>query len=357
MDEFLSSQNSLKIFVACNRMLNEKFNVSLSNDKLEELITKVTNHVSKEYANSHTNISELNTITLSKIKGIYEKFREKDIISKQSPTVKKEYSVENEISDEKMINLKLKELEKKRSIIPVYEETIETSQQNDDNIITTNTPSVSFTLQPSISQKSLYQTYVINSAKRDWIKYPVINGFKESFTINTKDFMIFPHIVILPHYISSITPYIKLEISNEIQSLFYIFSIDQTNNNWDKWKTMENIENISLDRGNWQFKLYDLHDQIIDMGEDRIPIDEVSEHNDNFKIKLNSNKFKTGCTLCIYLNSNRFIYEKIIKVQDETLEILEISNSNKLKTDDLINAVVLNTSMQYSIIMNYIPNI
>ena len=238
------------------------------------------------------NVGELNTITLSKIKGIYEKFIEKENINKaiesNAQPKSSDYSLENEFSDETMINLKLKELEKKRSIIPVYEEATQLETFESD-INTKHTPSVSFTLQPNISQKSLYKSMVFNSATRDWIKYPYINGFQKQIDINTKNYLLFPGNLILPHFISMTTPFIKLKISNDMQSNMYIFTLFQENSLWDVWKTCDDIENILLDSGIWKLTIFDLYDNEIQIGNDAINIDEVAVlSNNNLKIKLNT---------------------------------------------------------------------
>lgn len=358
MDEFFSSQNSIKIFVACNRMLNDKFNVSLSKEKLEELIKKVSQHIYKEYQHADKNVGELNTITLLKIKGIYEKFIEKENINNAieltTQTKSSEYSLENEFSDETMINLKLKELEKKRSIIPVYEEATQLETFESD-ISTKHTPSVSFTLQPNISQKSLYKSMVINSATRDWIKYPYINGFQKQIDINTKNYLLFPGNLILPHFISMTTPFIKLEISNDMQSNMYIFTLFQENSLWDVWKTCDDIENILLDSGIWKLTIFDLYDNEIQIGNDAINIEEVAVlSNNNLKIKLNTEDLQKESILCIHLKKGKQIFEKITETDKNSFEI---TNSNNIKIDELISSVVMNTCQQFSLIINYIPNV
>jgi Sec-independent protein translocase protein TatA len=80
MSDYTSQQNLLIIKLACKRMLSDKYNVVLTDVKLEELIRKISNLVIQEFRDNVNNmgVNELNTITLSKIKQIFQKYQEKE---------------------------------------------------------------------------------------------------------------------------------------------------------------------------------------------------------------------------------------------------------------------------------------
>ena len=184
MSDYTSQQNLLIIKLACKRMLSDKYNVVLTDVKLEELIRKISNLVIQEFRDNVNNmgVNELNTITLSKIKQIFQKYQEKEA---QEQIQSKETQVKyTESIDEDMINLKLKELEKTRSVAPVYSDNAEVEKPTDITNSTVNTPAVSFTLHPNISKSSLYKSFIINSATRDVVKQPVANSLVQNVALN-----------------------------------------------------------------------------------------------------------------------------------------------------------------------------
>jgi len=372
MNDFLSVQNKSMIKIACGRMLFDKFELKLSDEKIDDLINKVSQLVQNEYRNSSSGVTELNTITLSKIKNIYQKFRDREVTNIVNNTFEpntindlNQEPIDNisivekrdGILDDNVMNFRLKELEKKRAITPVYYDKVDTLMSSgNEEVSSVKTPSVSFTLQPNIAKQSLRKTFVINTAKRDWKKNPKVNDMKMIVPFTATEYLLFPEILMLPSHVSQSTPFVRLEISNGNMKTNYIFTLLQKNVKWDKWSTSNDIENTALDSQNWYLKLYDLFDNEIDLGTDDIVIQEVEKIDGGFKLKINTQCFDNASVVNISTYTNRVVQESILNIESDN-SLLFITNKNQLKMEDFIGSVAMNTNNQYCLIINYVENI
>jgi hypothetical protein len=381
MNDFLTNQNKSIVKFACNRMLTDKFALNLSDEKINDLIEKVSHLVENEFKNSNLSVTELNTITLSKIKNIYQKFREKEkhnLINSQNlnslqnqvlvdTDTKNEVidssSVEHsttspELLDDNVINFRLKELEKQRSITPVYYEKNANSTQplTGNEVSYTNTPSLSFTLQPNITKQSLRKTFIINTASRDWKNLPIVNDMKTVVSLSPNEYLLFPEVLILPSFVSNMTPFVRLQISNGNMKINYIFTLLQQSTKWDKWSTCINVENIMIDSPNWCIELYDLFDNKLNLGSDDVAIEEVEQLQDGFKLKMNVSGFHKGDVIHICTRRISIICEYITHVDVEN-SCLNITNQSNSKIDHFINSIAMNTNNQYSLLISYTANV
>ena len=59
MEDYKNIQNVAILNIACTKMLKEKFNIILTDDKIEKLITEISNEVIKECESMNLNIKEL----------------------------------------------------------------------------------------------------------------------------------------------------------------------------------------------------------------------------------------------------------------------------------------------------------
>jgi len=71
MEDYKHVQNLYILGTACNKMLKEKFNITLSDEKMQILIEEVSREVLTEYGSIQLKTHQLNNITLSKIKNMY----------------------------------------------------------------------------------------------------------------------------------------------------------------------------------------------------------------------------------------------------------------------------------------------
>lgn len=351
MDIYVESKNKETLNKACYKMLQEKLNLILQNEELNSIIQQVSDEIIEEYKNNDLKISELNTLTLSRVKQICEK-KIFEVNDKQLQN-----DMKKQILDDDILNLRLKELETRRKIIPTFSKDIEIKneevQQNNTNIQQTSLHNpISITLPENI-QKS-YKSFIINSLNRDWTKYPTKNFTKFNVAIDIHKHVFYPYCLCFPQTIKNITPYVLVNISDGSKNLFYTFTCCTVLSNWDIWKPIDNIEHIDLSKDIWSIKLYDFTNKELDLGKDNIDIIEVSQDEENFLLKLNSNDFFIKNDIVRIKNFHGITYDKIVLDYNENSKILTISDKeNEFVINDFINAKLLILKNQFSFIIKY----
>ena len=381
MEDYKHSLNLMKLGNACNKMLREKFNVIIPDDQINILIEDISNEVLTEYGAIKLTTNQLNNITLSKIKSLYEKMNIQQVpvapntpssqdthtsqssLNNYNTTIDREKFFSSDILDDDVLTFKLKELEARRKVIPSY--SIESSdigsEEPKNNIIYKANP-ISITL-PSVVNTSQYKNFIINSINRDWNRNPYRNFIKFNISIDTNANIFYPQCICFPSFVKNITPYVLMNISDDTRNLFYSFVCKESykDSKWDSWYPTENVENISLQNKSWSIKFYDFMNNELDLGADNIPIIEANIHDGHkFVLKFNldeisnDNNFKINDILCIRTYSGKIYYKKItdyIKASTNIITILD--DKNELVIDDFINSKILNTNNQFSFIIKY----
>jgi hypothetical protein len=390
MEDYKHVQNLHILSSACDKMLREKFSITLAEDKMYSLIEGVSKDVLSEYASMQLQAHQLNNITLSKIKNMYLLQQPKQNLAVQqqpsqpiqeSPT-KQHTQDTNTVSnvvhalDDDVISHKLKELEARRKIIPNYSclnenhEEIYESATPQQNIIYKANP-ISITL-PSINDKIHYKNFIINSINRDWARNVQRNNIKFNISIDVYANTFYPQCICFPGFVKNITPYVLMNISDNTKNIFYSFTCDNKmyqDSKWDTWYPVEDVENISLQNKSWSIKFYDFMNNELDLGSDNMSVLEVSSKKEKeytLKILLDAhsydNNFKINDIMCIRTYNGKTYNKKIINYikaerdSDQVNEMTIIDDNNELVIDDFINSKILNTKNQYSFIIKYCFN-
>lgn len=396
MEEYVHSKNTLMITFACGKMLQEKFKITIGQDKLDSIIQVVRSEVIKEYASLQLSILELNNITLTKVKKLFEK---QDNIPAQ---------IESSILDDDELNLKLKELEARRKIVPKYNEIDKSLQSTSDSQgqmqsqnglsngpqgtqglnglqgpqglnglqgtqgmqgmqgpqglnVPQHATNVIYTLSSPIENNITYKTFIINSLNRDWNKNPQRNNIKFNMNVDIQHNIFYPYCVCFPSYVGQMTPYVLMDISDSSKHIVYTLVCEQPtlNSKWNKWTSLQDVDDITLNDKLWSIKFYDYCNNELDLGFDNIPVLEVSKENNIFYLTLNIHKlshdakFKYQDVISLRAYNSKVFLKKVV-AYDEGKGILSIiDDKNELELEDFINSKIMNMSNQYSIIIKY----
>jgi hypothetical protein len=392
MEDYRHIQNLMVLANACQKMLKEKFYITLSEDKLHILIDEISKEVLLEYGAIKLRTNQLNNITLSKIKQLYEtKMNQVQNNTSSSPntgstgsngtvttsgtgsgpvstsTINNGLIIEKDILNDDMISHKLKELETRRKIIPNYAEpTLDTteSQSPNQNIIYKSNP-ISITL-PSMQEKTLYKNFIINSLNRDWSRNTSRNNIKFNITVDMNTNIFYPQCILFPKYIKNMTPYVLMSITDHFKSIFYSFVCKSGNDaKWDTWYTVDDVENISLQNKSWSIKFYDFMNNELELGHDNISVIEVTKNANKYllKIQLNANSYDNNFSIndiiCIRTYNGKVYNKQIIdyikceRNSDNINTIVIEDENNELCIDDFMDSKILNTNNQYSFIIKY----
>jgi len=407
MEEYKSIQNIAILNMACSKMLKDKFNISLSNENIDKLLNEISSEIENEYCSLSTiTLHELNNMTLSKIKKIYQNY-----IAHASPTSKNSeqnsdttpetpiattHTVastisattsssiqtikdnENEVLDDDYINYKLKELETKRRIIPKInfiqdehsqqsnikevnikdaniKDSREKNNKNSDNIYKHNPISITIP-QSSINNNHLYKNFIINSLNRDWLKNPNRNNIRCNVSIDINKNILYPQCICFPKFVKNLTPYILMNINDGTKNVFYTFVCVSSfqDSRWDIWNPVDNIENIVLNNKLWILKFYDFCNNELNLGNDAINVLEVSKIDEKLyeiRIDADDNNYMDGDNILIKMNNNNINTFKIKKYNTSLITIFH--ETKIINIDDFINSKILNIYNQYSLIIKY----
>jgi hypothetical protein len=309
IDEFKGEKNRNLIIQASNKMLLDKYNLSLRTDLLISIINTIISSMSKDaiLMNNTIKLMELNTITLAKMKDYIIKNLETinaanstnnniDIterpdnniaisaISANSVQSSQEsqaaqaaqaaqatqnynedyiYNKTDILTNEELL-IRVKEYEHKRIISNSILANIENNlviSSTDNNVANANINAANAAnaanIIPEIMEKVLTsintnvnteinkKTLIINSFSRDWINNPNRNKLTFSVNIDLQNNIIEPLKVLFPKYIKDITPYIILVITDNHKTFKYTFLYSKTSGKWDIWKLVNKDNNIN----------------------------------------------------------------------------------------------------------------
>lgn len=403
MDDFLNIQNKAILVLACSKMLKEKYNITLTDENLNNLLDENIKEIVKECSDMDLKLNELNNLILSKIKtNIYKKIiatspskkRDTSIVysdsdaslnnsiqnspsedtspqSVNNTTIKQVLEDNDCILDNDLISYKLKQLEMRRNTtqniprdLPNYTQTFDSGVDNSirNKKSYNNQVPLSINIPPAEKPK-MYKNFIINSLNRDWHNNPSRNNIKFNISIDMKNNIFYPECICFPAFVKNITPYILMMLSDGVKNIFYTFTVSAASGNkWDIWKPFDNTDNIILNNKSWQVKFYDFTNQELDLGNDNTVIQKVNyENNDiNLLIYLEDdsieNNFYTNDMVYIQINNKKNISKKIKnykKIEDNVYSMLIENSNNNLKLEDFIDSKILNLNNQYTFIIKY----
>ena len=257
-------------------------------------------------------------------------------------------TLNSSIIDNDILNNKIREMELiRKSSTPII-----TTNLNEIPLINDNdNQQVYIQNQQIVPQK--FKTFVINSLNRDWNNNPNRNNIKVNIPINNNDYYIYPDCLCLHENIKEITPYIIMNISDNIKNYQIIFICNIQNGNWDIWRpSNDNYFDIDLNKKIWTLTLFDHNNQELNIGFDNISIIEINNHNNHYyKFKLeNDHNLNKNDIITIKLYNGTKIKSKIIDIIDNNY----IINKNNIKIDEFINSNILNDMKQFSFIIKYV---
>jgi hypothetical protein len=350
MNEYISQQNLTVLSCACGKMLKDKYSMTLPEKKLNQLIIEVSNSISREYSNKDLSINELNNISLSKIKQLASN------IQKQPEQVQSTSKTDASSLDDDLINIKLRELEARRRVVPVYESSTVAKPQQPQHpqpLQQLQQQPVSFTLPKT---EIIYKTIVINSLNRDWSKNPHRNNLSFTMSLELQNYVLYPDCVCFPHWVRNMSPYVLLNLFDGFKNVIYtLVCASQQSSKWDVWRPSENVENINLQDKLWTIRFYDFLNNELDLGIDNISINQVYKSSSTSYVlevpHFKDNPVYKNDYIAIRISNGKVYSKKIIDL--EGCKITIDDSKNELCIADFINATILSASDQFSLIIKY----
>ena len=372
IDDFKSDKNRNLIIQASNKMLADKYKLSLNTEILINIINSIITSMSKDaiLMNNTIKLMELNTITLAKMKEYVNKnidsintannnITDNPLLANNNnnPPVEntgnnvdlnnEEYNSKKEITNEELL-IKVKDYENNRlisnSVFANIENDIEaTSRNNTDtnmNVIPEIIEKVLTTINSNINTNINKKTLIINSYSRDWIINPHRNTLSFTINIDLQNNIIEPLKILFPLYVKNITPYIILVITDNHKTFKYKFLYSKTSGNWDIWKLISkdnNINNIiKLTNKNWKIHFLDYLNNILDLGKDDIKISNINDYKLN---NYDNNDNNDNTNIDSYINTNIdniLMPPKIIPKETKKINLYEINidYSNIIEYDE-----------------------
>ena len=364
MEEYKNVQNLTMVSCACANMLAEKFNVRLPEERLKTLIHEVSKDIISEYGDVQLKVKELNNITLSKIKNMYQiqtspPNSDPPVISKersfsqpsqtshinQAAQVTQQTENQNNVLDDDTISHKLKELEARRKIIPSVNDvnnmwktidSVDSATHTTTHSTTHSTPHsaislpisnsfkpnpISITLPSNMNNKLHYKNFIINSLNRDWEKSPGRNFIKFNISFDLYNNVFYPQCICFPKHIKNITPYVLMKISDVSKSIFYSFTclVSNVDSKWDVWYPVDDVESISLQNKAWSITFHDFTNNELDIGADSIQVIEASKRSKNGTNGTNgtnkTNIFTLKIKLDMHSYDNNFMINDIVYIK------------------------------------------
>lgn len=356
MDSYRDKANASMLKSACAKMLHERCNVIMKETDLDSLLSRVSAEVENEYAGMRLKISELNNITLTKMKNTYQQESKHIADPIQRPIEQNKDTIpkpKEQYLDDDMMNHKLKELETRRQVIPTYaEDTQEQHKEAQDTVYKSNP--ISITIPPSVNDRPNYKSFIINSLNRDWCKFPKRNTIKFTMSLDVERFTFYPHCICFPKFVKTITPYVIIDISDGTKNVMYTLTCGKVLENWDTWYPIDCVEKIGLKKNVWTVKMYDFTNNELDLGSDAISVVEVSKRDGTFVLKahgIGDCSLKRGDRIHIRCFNGNIITRNIESYDDEKKEMSIVSND--LLAEDFINSKLLVLKDQLSLIVKY----
>ena len=373
IDDFKSDKNRNLIIQASNKMLADKYKLSLNTEILINIINSIITSMSKDaiLMNNTIKLMELNTITLAKMKEYVNKnidsintannnITDNPLLANNNnnpPIVNtgnkvdlnnEEYNSKKEITNEELL-IRVKDYENNRiisnSVFANIENDLEAFSQNNANananananVIPEIIEKVLTTINSNINTNINKKTLIINSYSRDWIINPHRNTLSFTINIDLQNNIIEPLKILFPLYVKNITPYIILVITDNHKTFKYNFLYSKTSGNWDIWKLISkdnNINNIiNLTNKNWKIHFLDYLNNILDLGKDDIKISNINE----YKLNKYDNYDNTSIDSNINTNiDNILMPPKIIPKETKKINLYEINidYSNIIEYDE-----------------------
>ena len=331
VDDFKSEKNKNIIIQASNKMLLDKYKLSLSPDVLLNIINTIIASMCKDaiLMNNTIKLMELNTITLAKMKDYINKNIDSinelssigvapsiaslennvnNIYNDMSDTNSNNIDLSNEESNSRKdiltndeLLIRVRDYENSRTISNTVLANIENNiELNTNNVPSTNNANIN--IIPDIINKVLTtintntnkKTLIINSFSRDWISNPLRNKLFFTVNIDLQNNIIEPLKILFPKYVKNITPYIILVITDNHKTFKYNFLYSKSAGAWDIWKLINkdnNINNnINLANKNWKIHFLDYLNNELDLGKDDIKISNINDYKMN-KYDNNDNNY------------------------------------------------------------------
>jgi hypothetical protein len=184
----------------------------------------------------------------------------------------------------------------------------------------------------------------------------IINTIKNNFNITNKftNYKIYPSYLCIPSIIKKYTPYIIIGIMDDHSNITYTFILDKIGSTWDIWKPVnDNYMNTNINSSQWNMTLYDYTNNYLDLKQYYVNTLEILEINNSYKIKVsNPNLFEINDNIKIIFNNNINVDNTIINKDNENNIFIYINN---IKIDQFINSKIYNMKYQLSIIFKIFP--
>ena len=396
IDEFKGEKNRNLIIQASNKMLLDKYNLSLRTDLLISIINTIIASMSKDaiLMNNTIKLMELNTITLAKMKDYVIKNIDNinatnaannniDITERNEGSERNESNIVNNdvaistnlpqaaqavqavqnynedygynktdvLTNEELL-IRVKEYEHKRIISNTIFANIENNVDISSTANTANTANAAnaanANIIPEIMEKVLTsintnteinkKTLIINSFSRDWINNPNRNKLTFTINIDLQSNIIEPLKILFPKYVKELTPYIILVITDNHKTFKYTFLYSKASGKWDIWKLVNNDNNINncinLTNKSWKIKFLDYLNNDLNLGNDDIKISQINDYKMSTYDNNNINvETNIDNILMSYNDPNNLTKDNIADTKLNMYEI-NIDYSNLLEYDE-----------------------
>ena len=376
MDEFKKQTNLSKLIIGSLKMTKEKLKFNIDDDSIKNIVEKQWNST-QNLLNYNYDIKTLNNYCLTSIKNKITEFNNQNESSHDlknnihNDEINTNDDINNNIKiDSDFLDLKVKELEQKRNYIPDYDNIIinnnissDESNKNKINNNKINNKDNFTTINYNTTNNIItFKSIILNSSFNYLIN---INIFKE-LNIDYKNYKFFPENLYLPTFFNEITPFVKLQISDNNNSLFYNFTSVTNNKKWNTWKTIDNFD-IDLNLNNAIIKLYDYNNKLLNLTNNPILINKVLAITKN-----NLTFYKLWCPKdYLYNFNNNFEINDIIMIKNNNgfnyvKKIIEIINSdndhnifiihddnNDFNLDNFKNSSIILLKNQFSLQIKY----
>jgi hypothetical protein len=380
IDDFKQEKNRMAIIVATEKMIMDKYNITIDKLELKGIIDQIILSICNDaiLIKSVVKLIELNTIALTKIKDYIEyniinkkivnnddkdeltaeeiidnisKYNTDELLSKVIELEEKRKTVNTLASAEKKANIEPVNVSSVPPISLAIKETPKYSLVNNVNVENLETIAYIIEKMESImnNKKNInYKTLIINSYNRDWTIYNNRNNLSLSVNIDLTKNIIEPKKLLMPKYVKNITPYINMTINDGKKTQKFQFILSNTacrdaggdytnyNGNWDTWSIMngelETINNIiQLNNKEWVISFTDFLNNELDLGSDCINIVRITKTFDdnqyNILIEKTDIMLFNGHQLNL-INKYDNILLKTGDDNDIILKVIEINNNN-----------------------------
>jgi len=400
IDDFKQEKNKKSIIIASEKMLKDKYDITIDNGELINIINGIILSICNDaiLIKSVVKLIELNTIALTKIRDYVEikiVRKTEEVLYHQEIPIEKEL-INNKYETEELLS-KVLELEEKRKTVnslvnleQIKETEVPINSNNTDQntantnfspyaiINTTSNPTndnielVAYIIEKmeSIinSKKNIgYKNLIINSYNRDWTIYNDRNNLSLSVNIDLNKNIIEPKKLLMPKYIKNITPYITMTINDGKKSQKFQFIMgDSSGGHWDTWVIInndhDNLNNIiSLNNKDWVITFTDFLNTELKLGSDNINISRISRtfEDNQYTITIDKrdlilyneyyvdylNKYDN---ILLKTSDDEDVLLKIIEIADNTITVLSYRNIL-----DYTDGTLLNYKAQYTIALTY----